>query len=42
MSNKWSLENFINQKELEKALDIRKQLEVLLRIHSVPVISAGR
>lgn len=42
MSNKWSLENFINQKELEKALDIRKQLEVLLRIHSVPVISTGR
>lgn len=42
MSENWSLNNFINHKELEKALDIRKQLQVLLKIHAVPIVSAGR
>merc|ERR1711909_26099 len=42
MSEQWSLTNYINQKELEKALEIRKQLQALLKIHRVPIISAGR
>jgi hypothetical protein len=42
MSEEWSITNYIHQKELEKALDIRKQLEVLMKIHGVPITSVGR
>jgi len=41
MSEKWSGQNFVHQKELEKACEIRKQLEALMKIHGVPMLSAG-
>jgi len=42
MSEEWSKEHYVHQKELERAYDIRNQLAALMKLHSVPIISAGR
>ena len=42
MSESWSLSSFIHQKELEKALDIHNQLQALMKVHGVSIVSAGR
>lgn len=42
MSEEWSKKNFVHQKEMERANDIRAQLHGLMRVHGVPIVSAGR
>lgn len=39
MSEDWSRANFINQKELERAYDIRNQLLALMHLHGVEINS---
>ena len=39
MSVEWSQQNFIQQKHLERALDIRNQLLNIMNTHGVPVVS---
>ncbi len=39
MSEEWSRQCFVNQKELERALNIRNQLLNIMRMHGVPVVS---
>jgi len=41
MSEAWAKENYVHQKELERANDIRNQLVALMNIHGVPILSAG-
>lgn len=40
MDEGWARENYLNQKELEKAVDIRGQLLSVMNLHGVPVISS--
>ena len=39
MAVEWSQQNFVQQKELERALDIRNQLLNIMESHGVPVVS---
>ena len=39
MSVEWSQQNFVQQKHLERALDIRNQLLNIMNSHGVPVVS---
>lgn len=40
-SEDWARANFLHQKELEKAYDIRNQLAVLMHTHGVPIVKAN-
>ena len=39
MSEEWSGQNFVSQKELERAHEVRNQLLGIMQVHGVPVIS---
>jgi len=41
-SEDWSKEHYLHHKELERAYDIRNQLLALMKLHGVPIISAGK
>ena len=41
MCEDWAKVHFLNQKELERAYEIRSQLEALMDLHEVPIISCG-
>jgi len=41
MSEAWSKDHYVHQKELERANDIRNQLVALMNLHGVPILSAG-
>ncbi|TRY75661.1 hypothetical protein TCAL_01271 [Tigriopus californicus] len=40
-SEEWSKENYVNQKELERALDIRSQLTTIMNGRNIPILSCG-
>ena len=41
MYEEWAMEHFLNQKELERAYEIRNQLVALMDMNEVPIISCG-
>jgi ATP-dependent RNA helicase DHX8/PRP22 len=41
-SNTWCFDNFIQHKQLKRALDVRKQLQSILTRYNLPIESCGR